>query len=138
MSENLADVVPLFEVPDTDRERRIRLVVDEVRKTKGWPADDALDRQLAIDLIETYPRQDIPAEIRTWRGWMADHEKRPTKRGARTGVRNWFKQGRKFAGRRRPVGRRDVPAANGSTRRTSTAPRSDADFGEAAGGLRAW
>jgi hypothetical protein len=131
----MADQPPLFQL-DGDLERRIGLVVAEVRATPGWPVDDEQDRRLAVELIELYPRMNLIAEIRAWRGWMADNRKRPTRAGARKGVRNWCERARRWGADR--VGRRKVPSPDGGAGRTSTAPRPHDVFDQHESGLQSW
>jgi hypothetical protein len=117
------DTGTLFETEQSDLERRIRLVVAEMHKQPGWPVDDAKDRALARELIEQFPRMDLPAQILAWRQWMAEFQPKPGKKvNMRARIVTWCARER---GRGRGAAVRRVRAANG---RADTTPRSAADF----------
>ena len=119
------------EEPDTDLERRIRLVVAEIRRQPGWPVDDVKDRILARDLITQFPRLDLPLEITKWRAWMAEFEPKPGKKvNLRVRIVSWCDRVR-----RGPAG----PGSRARGRRTSTAPRPPAEFEQyRSTGLAGW
>jgi len=115
----------LFEVEQDDLERRVGLVVAELRKQPGWPADDTRDRMLARDLIGLFPRMNLPAVITAWRQWMADYQPKPGKRvNLRARIVTWCDRERSRPGRR-PAG---VAGDGGAGRRARIAPCGPADF----------
>jgi len=116
----------LFELQQVDDlERRIRIVVAEFYKQPGWPKDEARDRAFARELIETFPRLNLPAELLAFRQWLADYTPNPGRKVKyRARVVTWCNRA---AARTRPgrAGVRDNRAARG---RAGTAPAGPAAF----------
>lgn len=119
-------VEPLFDtVQGDDLQRRIGLVVAEMHKQPGWPVDEAKDRALARELIEQFPRLNLPAVLTAWRQWMADNRPKPGKRvNMRVRVVTWCSRERVRPAARTTGLRRDGVAG----RRSGTAPCGPADF----------
>lgn len=111
---------------------RLDVVVVELRKYPGWPADDAKDRAFAAEIMETFPGLNIAAECMAWRTWMMDHEqKRQVKPRAR--FLNWLRYARG------DYGSRPTSSGTGSAqRRTSTAARPVDAFGPESRALSRW
>jgi hypothetical protein len=120
-----------------DRERRIRLIIEECRRTPEWPVDDLKDRTLAVDLIAMYPTANLPELIRAWRSdWamrkatIRDGKGVNLRERIKTWCRNWRgwqQRGRKIQARNR-----------GGGRAGSTAPRTAEDFDGEDGTIRSW
>lgn len=52
------------------------VVVGELRKLPGWPADDVKDREFVAELLQRHPGVDLASEAYQWRVWMADHQQK--------------------------------------------------------------
>lgn len=117
----------LFELEQVDDlERRIRIVVAEFYKQPGWPRDEARDRAFAQELIKTFPRLNLPAELLAFREWLADYKPKPGRKvNHRARFATWCNRTRTRPAGRRPTGMAGNSAAGGRTR---TAPCDPADF----------
>ena len=74
------------------------LIVAQLRRYPGWPADDIKDRTFAREILETFPSLDVIAEISAWRIWMMDHEQKKEVR-PRARLHRWLRGARGDFGR---------------------------------------
>lgn len=86
----------LFVLPEDEGSQK---ALAELAQVPGYPFDEQKDSVFVRQLIEEFPEFDVVEEIRQWKAWLLDNELKG-KVNWRARLRTWFRNGRRYRGRR--------------------------------------